>query len=128
MRPRIKSDSTQQTLPRLVILANELIGESCGESSLLGFSAWSKRAVAQATSREHRLLHLNQNPEQKRGKEGGGLGAGNWGLWFPPPDAGGREGLKHERLDLALRQARLVVLPLAFHRDALLKRHGLPRK
>jgi hypothetical protein len=25
-------------------------------------------------------------PEQKRGKEGGGLGAGNWGLWFPPPD------------------------------------------
>ncbi len=23
---------------------------------------------------------------RERGKEGGGLGAENWGLWFPPPD------------------------------------------
>jgi hypothetical protein len=33
-----------------------------------------------------KYLSENGFTEQKRGKEGGGLGAGNWGLWFPPPD------------------------------------------
>ena len=39
--------------------------------------------------------------------------------WWPLPD---------ECLDLALRQVRLVVLLLAFHRNALLKRHRLPSR
>ena len=47
------------------------------------------------------------------------LGALKRGSW-------GAVAFADERLDLALRQARLVVLPLAFHRNALLKRHRLP--
>jgi hypothetical protein len=42
-----------------------------------------------------------------------------------PPDGGEAVAFTDEYLDLALRQARLVVLPLAFHRNALLKRHRL---
>ena len=45
-----------------------------------------------------------------------------------PPDGWRSVALTHECLDLALRQARLCVLPLAFHRDALLKRHRLPSR
>lgn len=45
-----------------------------------------------------------------------------------PPDGWGAVAFTDERLDLALRQARLVVLPLAFHRDSLLKRLRLPSR
>ena len=42
-----------------------------------------------------------------------------------PPDGWGAVAFIDQCLYLALRQARLVVLPLAFHCDSLLKRHRL---
>jgi hypothetical protein len=32
------------------------------------------------------LWSLLKTGTTERGKEGGGLGEGNWGRWFPPPD------------------------------------------
>jgi hypothetical protein len=45
-----------------------------------------------------------------------------------PPDGWGAVAFTDDCLDLALRQAWLVVFPLAFLRDSLLKRHRLPNR
>lgn len=66
--------------------------------------------------------------EQKRGKEGGGLGAENWGLWVSAPRCLAVGDLLREFPHPALREVRLVVLALAFHRDSLLERRRLPTR
>jgi hypothetical protein len=59
-------------------------------------------------------------------KEGGGLGAENWGRLVSAPGCLAVGDLLRDFPHPALRQVWLVVLALAFHRDSLLKRHRLP--